>query len=116
MSEKKRLEDSIKSWCAENHAKLEHDPDTPLGECYEVQWIYPKTDPPEADPQSVIIRFIDIYPRGANKIIVRKGIRFANHARAGSIYNRTIDQIYTTLSELKPFVERLASDYVLDPY
>lgn len=107
MTKRRKLEKTINEWCRANQAKPRKQ-STPLGERYEVEWS--KAEEP------MIVRFIDIYPRDENRVIVQKGIaeRNTDLRATGAIYNRTIDQIYVTLDELKPFTDQLSREYLDD--
>jgi hypothetical protein len=102
--ERHRLQSSLKEWCDQNGAELEHDTDSPLGERFEVRWT--KDDP-------TLIRFIDVYPEDANRITIQKGVfdkvNCSEEVRAkGTIYYRTVDQVGEALSQLKPFTDRMS--------
>lgn len=104
MSSRSELEREIQKWCREHQAEFVHEEQSPLGERYEIRWL--------DDP--LVVRFIDIYPREANRVIVQKGIYDGAAPAApeeqrekGPIYSRTVDQVYRTLDELKPYTDRM---------
>lgn len=102
--EKHRLQSSLEEWCEQNGAELEHDAHSPLGERFEVRWT-------TGDPS--LVRYIDVYPQDANRINIQKGVfdktDCSEEVRAkGTIYYRTVDQVGETLSQLKPFTDRMS--------
>jgi hypothetical protein len=109
MFARQKLESAIDEWCRENKAthRLAR---TPGGDRYEVQWVKPE------DPS--ILRIINIYPGDRDQVIVQKGVADPNKpsrlCSTGPIYNRTVDQVYPTLTELKPFADQLSREYLVD--
>ena len=107
MNSRRELETSIQKWCRENAANCIHEEKSPLGERYEIRWL---------DSKNAVVRFIDVYPRDANRVIVQKGI-FEGPApdanvpedqrEKGPLYSRTVEQVYEVLRELKPFTDSM---------
>lgn len=113
MSSKQNLRKLIEKWCEEHDARCRWEKKSPFGPRFEIHWF---------DADRHIVRFIDIYPKTEDRVIVQKGIyaRDPNHPEPvpeerrekGAIYGRTVDEVYTTLSELKPFTDSMPSSMV----
>lgn len=112
MTDKIRLRTSLEAWRERNDAELRHEDSSPLGERYELQWTNGEDD--------TLVRFIDVYPKDANRIAIQKGIfekppegpaenTPSEEVRAkGTFYYRTVDQVTEALSQLKPFTDGMS--------